>query len=257
MQGFNRLKECRHGLMLYNINDVFVGRSLDVYGEFSEFEAELFGQVVHAGDLVVEVGANIGAHTLFLAKAVGVEGAVMAFEPQRIVYQTLCANMALNSIPNAHCLHAAVGEAPGAVVVPEFDYNLENNYGGLSLGEHVQGESVGVVTLDSFTVPSCRFLKIDVEGMELDVLKGATKFIAQHRPVLYIENDREDRSPDLVRFTAALGYRMYWHKPPLFNPNNFLKNPENVFPNIVSENMFCIHSSAGAEVRQMEPVVVP
>src|SRR5437773_2697778 len=91
---FNRLKQCRHGMMLYNINDVYIGRSLDQYGEFSEGELDLFQQFVKPGQLILEVGANIGAHTVWLAQAVGSTGTVLAFEPQRIVYQALCANLA-------------------------------------------------------------------------------------------------------------------------------------------------------------------
>ena len=57
-EGWNRLKDCRHGRMLYNVNDRYIGRSLDLYGEFSEAEVELFRQIVRPGDIVVEVGAN-------------------------------------------------------------------------------------------------------------------------------------------------------------------------------------------------------
>lgn len=99
---FNRLKQCRHGMMLYNLNDIYIGRSLDLYGEFSEGEIRVFQQLVKPGQTILEVGANIGAHTVWLAQAVGPTGVVMAFEPQRIVHQTLCANLALNNIFNVH-----------------------------------------------------------------------------------------------------------------------------------------------------------
>src|SRR5690242_661708 len=93
--GFIRLKQCRHGRMIYNTNDIYVGRSLDLYGEYSEGETEVFAQLVNAGDVVVEVGANIGTSTVWFGKHVGPAGAVVALEPQRIVFQILCANVAL------------------------------------------------------------------------------------------------------------------------------------------------------------------
>ncbi len=68
---FNRQKACRYGQMLYNLNDQYIGRSLDLYGEFSEGEVDLFRQIVKPGQIVVEVGANLGAHTVFLARQVG------------------------------------------------------------------------------------------------------------------------------------------------------------------------------------------
>ena len=98
--GFNRLKACRHGWMLYNVNDIYIGRSLDLYGEYSEGEIALFRQFLRPGDVVVEIGAHIGTHTVFFAKTVGPTGVVFAFEPQRVVHQTLCANIALNSLSN-------------------------------------------------------------------------------------------------------------------------------------------------------------
>ena len=133
---FNRLKQCRNGMMLYNVHDIYIGRSLDEYGEFSEGEADLFRRLVRPGQLVVEVGANIGAHTLLLAQLAGCGGNVLAFEPQRILHQTLCANLALNSITNVHCFHAAVGGASGQIVVPALDYSQDCNFGGLELGRH-------------------------------------------------------------------------------------------------------------------------
>ena len=93
---FNRSAECRYGTLLFNQNDRFIGKSLELYGEYSEGEIDLFRQVVQPGTIVLEIGANIGTHTLFFARQVGHDGLVIAFEPQRLVFQCLCANMALN-----------------------------------------------------------------------------------------------------------------------------------------------------------------
>jgi hypothetical protein len=100
--GFNELKMCKSGPMLFNKFDVYVGGSLQKYGEFSVGEQDLFHAILQRGELVVEVGANIGAHTIELARLVGPEGEVHAFEPQRIVFQTLCANLALNQLTNVN-----------------------------------------------------------------------------------------------------------------------------------------------------------
>ena len=133
LQGFNRLKRCRYGLMLYNPNDRFVGRALDLYGEFSEGEVQLFRQTVKPGQMVLDVGAHIGTHTLFFARAVGSRGAVIAFEPQRLLFQTLCANMALNSITNVICRNNGVGEDSGIIRVPALDPERCRTSEGLAL----------------------------------------------------------------------------------------------------------------------------
>src|SRR5215204_3016879 len=91
-RAYVRVKQCRHGRMMYNVNDQYIGRSLDLYGEYSEGEVDLFRQVLRPGDLALDVGANIGVHTVPMARLVGERGAVFAFEAQRTAYQTLCGN---------------------------------------------------------------------------------------------------------------------------------------------------------------------
>ncbi len=254
---FNRLKACRYGQMLYNSNDTYIGRSFDLYGEWSEGEVEFFRQAVQPGQCVIEVGANIGAHTVFLAQQVGPKGVVLAFEPQRIVFQTLCANMALNNIPNVVCFQQAAGSQHGFIKVPPLDYTRENNFGGLALGDFEHGEPVPVFPLDAISLPQCHFIKIDVEGMEEDVLRGAVAMIQRHKPILYVENDWEDKSASLIRYIDSLGYDMYWHRPPLFNPSNFLGNPNNVFDTIVSINMLCLRKGVTHELTGFKQVKVP
>jgi FkbM family methyltransferase len=254
---FNRWKACKHGTLVYNIHDIYIGRSLELYGEFSEGEIELFQQIVKPGRVVVEVGANIGAHTVFLAQAVGPMGRVLAFEPQRVIFQVLCANLALNSLPNVHAWQAAVGNKPGEIVVPVLDYSQPHNFGGLSLEGHQLGERVPVMTLDSLNLQQCYLLKIDVEGMEQSVLEGAAQTIARCRPILYVENDRQEKAAALIRYIDGIGYNMYWHTPPLFNPNNFAGNPENVFGRVVSVNMLCCPKSLPQQVVGLPPVEVP
>lgn len=254
---FNRVKDCRYGRMLYNVNDIYVGRSFELYGEYSEGEVGLFRQVLRPGDVAIDVGANIGAHTVFFARAVGPTGAVLAFEPQRLAYQALCANAALNSFPNVWCFQTALAEAPGRVPVPVLDPYRPHNFGGFEVGRHPHGEPVPVARLDSYPVNACRLIKIDVEGMELRVLKGASGLIERFRPALYVENDRFDRSAGLLGYLDSIGYEAYRHHTPLYNPDNFLKNPENVFGRIVSANLYCLHKDVKKDVRGYERVQAP
>ena len=76
--------------------------------------------------------------------------------------------------------------------------------------------------------------------MEEQVLAGATETIARHRPVLYLEDDRPQQSASLRERIRSLGYQIHPHTPPLFNPENFARNQENVFPGIVSANLLCL-----------------
>jgi FkbM family methyltransferase len=254
---FNRLKQCRHGLMLYNRNDLYVGRSLDLYGEYSEGELDLLRHWFGPGDVGVEVGANLGAHTVPLARIAGPQGAVLALEPQRLMFQTLCANLALNNLPNVVCFQEASGAQTGTLIVPLLDPTIANNFGGLALGSFQKGQQVRVTPLDAYALPKCQLLKVDVEGMEEDVLRGAADTIARCQPTLYVENDRQDKAQSLVRYIASLGYRMYGHYPALFNAANFLGNQENVFPEVVSKNLLCVHRNSVRPVFQGMSEIFP
>lgn len=239
----NQLKDCRYGKMLFNVNDVYIGRSLQFYGEFSEGECEAFRQVIRPGMTVLELGANIGSHTVCLAKLVGPRGKVIAFEPQRIVFQSLCANVALNDLQNVDCRQQAVGDKVGIVIMPRLDYTKEFNFAGISVGLADVGDEVPLTTVDDLELTACHFIKMDIEGMEQAAILGAQKTILRFKPFLYVENDRPDQSASLIKMIHDLEYKMYWHTPPLFNPANYLGNSQNIFGQIVSKNMICIHKS--------------
>jgi FkbM family methyltransferase len=226
--------------MLYNRNDTYIGASLRKYGEFSGEEIALFRVIVQPGRTVLDVGANIGVHTVELSRLTGPAGVVHAFEPQRLIYQVLCANVALNSLTNVFTHHAAVGATGGSLLVPTLDPGGRHNYGGVSLLGSPHGEPVPMFTIDSLDLGDCQFIKLDVEGMETEALHGAEATIRRFRPMLYVENDRQARSAELISVLFQYGYRLYWHLPPIYTANNFRSDTENIFGDKVSVNMICI-----------------
>lgn len=243
----NRLTTGREGQILYNPNDKYIGRAVELYGEYSELEAQLLRQIVRPGAFVIEVGANMGLHTLVLAKAAE-HGHVIAYEPQRAMFQILCANMALNGIMNVSAKEQAVGRDIGRVLIPVPDYEQPGNFGGVSLATGARsGRYVDLVMLDhsflDIRTSRLDLIKIDVEEMEVDVIFGASEIIMAYKPFLYVENDRLHRSQLLIETIWSLGYQCYWHLPPLYNPHNFRGNPHNVYEGIVSVNMLCVHKS--------------
>jgi FkbM family methyltransferase len=257
--GFNRCRRCRHGNMLYNVNDVHVGRSLDLYGEWAEAELELTGLFLAAGDVVIDVGANLGTHAIFFARKVGPGGHVFALEPQRVVFQALCANVALNSLTNVHTLHAAAGRQTGTIRVPQIAYEVARNFGGVALGGDGPGEVVAVTTLDLLPIARGRtkLLKIDVEGMELDVLQGARALIDECRPILYLENNDRARSPALIQHLQDLGYHLFWHFSPFYNPKNHFGNADNVFGALGDINMIGVGPTLAPAFQRFPRVAGP
>ena len=234
------LRQCRYGPMLFNRRDMYIGRSLDEYGEYSEAEVIVLRQVLWPGAVVVEAGANIGALTLPLARIVGERGHVIAFEPQRLQFQILCANLALNSLYNVFARQQGVGRAPGEVRVPVLMPDQVVNFGGVSLEPNQQGEPVEIVTIDSLRLKGLSLLKADVEGMEQAVLEGGRETIARLRPALYVECDRRERTPALIAYIQSFNYRAFWHSPMFFNPENFAGNSRNVFGNTASANLLAL-----------------
>lgn len=235
------VKQCRHGAMMYNINDAFIGRSLDLYGEWCDAEVFVLGQILKAGDLVVDIGANIGTHTVFFAKAVTTTGTVVAFEPQRLVFQTLCGNVALNGLTNVTCFQAAVGDKRGQVAFPALDPRQTYNFGAVRPSTDQKGELVDVVPVDELNLQRCALLKVDVEGMEAQVIAGARETIDRCRPALFLENDTVERSREVLEAVESIGYKGFWQIAGYYNPKNFFSNSDNVFARFQPQaNVLCV-----------------
>jgi FkbM family methyltransferase len=233
----------REGPMVVASNDVFVGRALLKYGQYSVGETRLFEAFIGDGQTIIEVGAHIGAHTLTLARLVGPSGRVIALEPQPFLRRLASANLALNGADWAQVMPLAGGDRSGRAELPAIDYSQTDNFGGISLGSETgtpESIAVEVRALDDLGIDSADFIKIDVEGMEREVLLGARRLIQKHRPVLYVEDDRESKSRELRTELGGMGYELFEHRPFLFDPDNFNGVAIDDYPDYVSMNLLAI-----------------
>ena len=239
------IKKCRYGLFAYNINDEIIGRSLDSYGEWTEPEMTALGQIIQAGDIVLDVGAYIGTHAVFFAKKVAPNGLVFAIEPQRLIFNLLCTNIALNNLLNVICLNKFATDIDKKIKVPLLDPDKEQNFGALKIEGLNQGEIIDTLIIDSLKLPRCKLIKIDVEGGEEKVLVGAEETIQRCKPMLYVENNTVEGSDRIIKTIFRLGYRAFWHILDYYQPGNFFKNKTNIFKNIQPEaNMICFPKEA-------------
>jgi FkbM family methyltransferase len=166
-------------------------------GAWAPHDIALFRQHVRPGDVVLDIGANIGHHTVVFSKLAGPSGLVIAIEAQRLLYQIVQANAVLNRCSNITVLHTAAGDAEGSVHMNPVNYDDPHSYGTLSVdpGEHVyqvEREEVPVHRLDTLLPPHLKgravdFVKIDVQAYELFVLKGMTAILEADRPTIFIE----------------------------------------------------------------------
>jgi FkbM family methyltransferase len=253
-----RLVNTRYGPMLANPNDFYVGQALIRYGEYGEREANFLIQLVNRPGVVVEVGANIGSHTVPLARQAAQVGAeLVVFEPQPVVFQNLCANLALNGLHNVRAWPWACGAQAETVFFPRQDYRQQGNFGGVSMqtGEAADHIAVPCMRLDDVIgEQDVSLLKIDVEGFELAVLQGASRILQRFRPQVYLENDRVERSRGLIEWLWAQSYRLWWHVTPLYNPQNHLGNLDNVYGNLASFNMLALPRESGMVVEGLAEI---
>lgn len=145
---------------------------------------EAMGAQLEPGDLVLDIGANIGNHTLYLAIVAGCR--VVAFEPNRALADALSRSATQSDVAGRiEVRTCALGAEPGRGSLANLD---EANLGGQTVAVDPAHGDFEVAVLDRVTLPGpVRAMKIDVEGMELDVLAGAEELVARDRPDLYIE----------------------------------------------------------------------
>jgi FkbM family methyltransferase len=240
----------KHGSFRYLPTDQFIGGSLELYGEYSEMELGLLLQLVSEGDTIVEVGANIGALTVPLARKAGKAGRVIAFEPQGRIFEVLQENLGLNELVNVRAEPCAVGSHRRVSGYTLPDYSKPGNFGAVEMG---RGDRiVPVTTIDALELKQLRMLKIDVEGMEAEVLRGARETIKRCWPLLYVENDRLEKSAELISLVFELGYRAWWHLPPLYNPRNVRGCAQDIFRGLVSINMLCVPADVAVDINLLE-----
>jgi FkbM family methyltransferase len=190
------------------------------FGSYEKHLAELFGYLVRSGDRCVDVGANVGVHTVRLARLVGTDGEVIAIEPDPDVVPRTYRNIALNGLPNIRVINAAASERPGEMRLYR-PGPWDTNRGRASLLHHpyLTGAhtTVAVVTVDDVCagVPVA-LIKIDVEGHEPAVIRGAADTIARHAPSIILEFAPKllaDAAQTPFSWLAERGYTLFRVRP--------------------------------------------
>lgn len=219
------LRRFRHGaanMLLCLRHDSYIGKSLKLYGEYSEAEVDVFRQFVGPTAVVIDGGALFGEHTLALAELCPA-GHVLAFEPQRIPFQMLCGNCQLNSTDNVDAEHVALGALAGYTRIPPLSPYSDAPWGVAVTGGPV-GDRVPVRTIDSYELKRLDFVKLDLEGSEPDALLGGLSTFRRCRPVLYVEFNY-NRAAILAALEMA-GYPSIWrHFAPVAREPNYLGAP--------------------------------
>lgn len=175
--------------------------------------------------VILDIGANMGSFTVPLAFH-NPQYYFVCFEPQKMVYHQLCGNLALNLISNAEAHNFGLSKVQGDLNVELPDYKSETNIGAFSLDEEVRShddylcktkgnvQKVMLYPLDTLGIRDIRLIKIDVEGMELDVLMGGIQTLKNNNypPILFEAWEHKEwfapRKQELYSFLQDLGYEI-------------------------------------------------
>lgn len=192
-------------------------------GRYEEAEAAALSHHIKAGSTVFDVGANIGLSALEFARAADSMADVIALEPHPDTAARLTANLARNKCSNVRIVHSAIGERTGTIT---FHESAQPTLSSASIvpRDLVRSFEVPLTTLDQLWAdagrPTVSAVKIDVEGGELEVLRGGAALVAACRPAILLEAWRAEQLEPIDALLTSCGY--HCHQPAGFEPRNYL-----------------------------------
>jgi FkbM family methyltransferase len=183
------------------------------------WEEELFNDYfkpyIKEDTTILDCGAYVGSHTI-LMKKLNRNNDIFVFEMMPEHYKIIQDNIKLNNFDNILTFNFALGEKIDRIKLPNINYNKNNNYGGI--GFHSDKDNnidMTLINLD-YIIPFIRkpvsFMKVDVEGNELNLLRGAKELITKYKPIIEIEiwkNKYEELiNSDIWKYLESLGYKI-------------------------------------------------
>jgi FkbM family methyltransferase len=175
-----------------------------------EYEQEVFDKlfrVLRPGSVFIDVGAHIGRYSFPIAKLVGENGLVIAIEPDPLAFKALLMGVKLNSLRNVLALNIALGDSEAKAILCQMLVSATSSI--VEFDECQRFVEVPLKRLDSVVeelrLKRVEAIKIDVEGAEIQVLKGAGNTITRFKPFIVIEV-RDSNINEFVRIMEGLGY---------------------------------------------------
>lgn len=173
-------------------------------GTYEREQTRLFQEHIRPGATVLDVGAHVGYYTLLSAVLAGPGGKVHAFEPNPANADFLRRHVRINRLGNVRVEQAAVSDRAGRA---RFDFGTGSGTGHLADAGALE---VRTLRLDDYCAEhglAPTAVKIDVEGAEMSVLKGARETLARHHPTLFLSTHGAEVHAASLAFLSGLGYR--------------------------------------------------
>lgn len=213
------LHQGSHHFKLYiSPRNGFIDNYIFLYGVYESFMLDIITEYLQEGMTYIDIGANIGQHSMYAGTLVGKQGSVYAFEPIPHVYEQLVASAKANHYE--HIIHAR-NIALGEKVSTETLYISKKNIGGSSLVNQEEGtEEIHVSVKNGDTeltsIPSIDMIKIDVEGYEYEVLSGIEQSLFKHKPIIllefsgyFYEQQHNNSGAKILSLLKKVGYSIY------------------------------------------------
>jgi FkbM family methyltransferase len=227
----------RYGKFRIIDSDNVISYSLKEYGEWAQQEVDLLLRFIKPGDRVADVGAFIGTHSRVFSSAVGVEGIVYAFEPRNEIVEILLENVNFSPIQNIKVFQCGLGHEHKEIKIANTFEDSKNNFGGFSINAPMMmtesGDTIQLRTLDEVSIMHLDFLKLDVEGMEIDVLLGGDATLSRDRPIIFAEVNSLRSGIPLLHWCLNHQYAMLCALYSAYNPQNYNNNIVNYFSDAV------------------------
>lgn len=172
-------------------------------------------KLINSGDCVIDGGANFGYNAVMMASRTGPSGKIIAFEPQRLIYQQLNANFLLNNIHNAFTFKCALSNKSGLnVQMNPVNLNAPNlNIGDTSVGKG--GEFTTTLKIDDLNLEKLDFFKLDIQGYEVFAIEGAIQSLMKYKPFVFVEIEPHQlarhncKAEQVVELLKGIGYKMF------------------------------------------------
>ncbi len=210
--------ENKFGDIFHCIDNDHISNSIKTFHYFSPSEIVFLKQFLKPNDNVIEIGTNIGCHTISLSKC-NYNGKYICFEPQKYIFDILETNIKENKLDNVIALNYALGES-NKIIYHNIKIPHENNSGAFTLyqldakekftGQKYQIEIKNINSIEAITnLNQIKLIKIDVELMEYEILLTMKNIIIQYSPIIFVEFSQDTIEPMFI-FLKKLDYKLYW-----------------------------------------------
>jgi tetratricopeptide (TPR) repeat protein len=207
--GLSAVAETRVGILQYLPDEPIVGAALGWYGEHLQAQLDLLARIVRPGSTMLEVGAGVGAHAVFLGGLLGEAGHLFLYESRPMLQRILRQNLAANGVHNVTVMRRTIGSR--------------------GEGEVLEAAMPTTETLDELQMERLDWLKVNASVVALDVLGGASETLWRLRPLLFLAAQDEQSLREVAERAREFGYRCWRMDTALFNPANFNRRETDIF----------------------------